>query len=62
MTMLCQRCILPPELVKVVPQPVELLPLVHQLIILALDDVIAAQQPASMRWQGAAYSTAVGLA
>lgn len=46
MALLCQGCILAPQLVKVIPQPAELLLLISQLVIFALDDIISALQPA----------------
>jgi hypothetical protein len=46
MTLLCQCCILAPQLIEVIPEAAELLLLVQKLVILALDDIVAALQPA----------------
>lgn len=49
MALCCQCCVLPTQLIKVVPQAGELLPLVQQLVILALDYITTALQPAEMQ-------------
>jgi hypothetical protein len=42
MTLLCQCSILPPQLIKVIPEAAELLLVVQKLVIFALDDIVAA--------------------
>jgi hypothetical protein len=49
MALLCQRCILAPQFIEVLPQATQLVLVVQQLIILAPDDLITALQPAGSR-------------